>query len=74
MGIYQGVLSIGIMASSFFTSFLKDQFNSMENNLAINLSIVAFLVASCLLFILISKLDKKNQKLFINHSQNNVKI
>lgn len=63
IGIYQGVLSIGICASSFFTSFLKAQFTSLDNNLLINLTTIGVLILSGLAFILITYLDKKNQEL-----------
>ena len=74
MGIYQGILSIGIMSSSFFTSFLKNQFTSLENNLLINWTIIGVLILCGLLFFLLSKLDKKNQKLVNIYSEKNIII
>lgn len=70
MGIYQSILSFGIMTSSFLISYLKQAFTLYPNaNMIINLSLIAFMLILEGIFIGVYKMDKKifNKSILCNY-------
>ncbi len=67
MGIYQGVLSIGIMSSSFLIPFLKNLLKNDSASTMINLSLLGGVILLELLFASVYFLDKK---IFIKNTEN----
>ena len=60
MGIYQSILAIGIAASSFFTTYLKNILKNTSNGfLIVNLSILAFIVGLEIIYYFVYTMDKK---------------